>query len=271
MSVLDRDVVIVSGVDTFSFLQSLVSQDVDGLAEGAVVSSLLLTPKGKVDSWFRLVRVGDDAWLDCEPGFGDGLAASLTRFKLRVKAEITRPSDPWGMVAIRGSDAPDVPAGCRAIPVEWSTGAGVDVIGPRSGLKAIAALGLDADGYEQARIESGVPRLGADLDESTIPQEAWLDRDSVSFTKGCFLGQELVARIDTRGHVNRRLRRIRPRDAAQVLASGTEIDVDGKVVGQVTSAVPGIALGYVRHEVDPPAGATAAGRPVVIEPLPTHH
>jgi folate-binding protein YgfZ len=271
MSILDRDAVIVSGADTFSFLQSLVSQDVDGLADGAVVASLLLTPRGKVDSWFRLVRVGDDAWLDCEPGFGDGLAASLTRFRLRVKVEINRPTEPWGMVAIRGASAPDVPAGCRAIPVEWSTGAGVDVIGPQAELTGLAALGLDADAYEQARIESGVPRLGADLDESTIPQEAWLDRDSVSFTKGCFLGQELVARIDTRGHVNRRLRRIRPRDAALVLESGAAIDVDGKTVGTVTSAAPGVALGYVRHEVDPPAGATAAGTPVVIEPLPTHH
>jgi folate-binding protein YgfZ len=266
MSILPRDVVIVSGPDTFSFLQSLVSQDVDGLEDGAVVTSLLLTPKGKVDSWFRLVRVGDDAWLDCEAGFGEALRTSLERFKLRVKAEITTPPEPWGMVAIRGDDTVEVPAGCRALPVGWSSGAGVDVIGPQAALAPLAASGLDADAYERARVEAGVPRLGLDLDESTIPQEAWLDRDSVSFTKGCFLGQELVARIDSRGHVNRQLRRSRPRDATRVLARDTAVVVDGTVVGTITSSVPGVALAYVRHVVDPPTGATVGGAPSIIEP-----
>lgn len=265
MSILDRDVVIVSGPETFSYLQSLISQDVDGLADGAVVASLLLTPKGKVDSWFRLVRVGDGAWLDCEAGYGDALRTSLERFKLRVKVEIATPSDPWGMVALRGVEAIDVPPSCRALPVTWSSGAGVDVIGPRTDLAALAPRGLDADGYERARVEAGVPRLGLDLDESTIPQEAWLDRDSVSFTKGCFLGQELVARIDSRGHVNRQLRRIRPRDAALILARDAEVEVDGKVVGTITSAIPGLALGYIRREVAPPAGATVGGVATVIE------
>lgn len=266
-NVLDRDVVIVSGPDTFSFLQSLVSQDVDGLADGAVVASLLLTPKGKIDSWFRLVRVGDDAWLECEAGFGEALRTSLERFRLRVKVEITVPTDPWGMVAFRGGDltAVALPATCRALPVTWSSGAGVDVIGPRADLAALGQLGLDAESYERARVEAGVPRLGLDLDDSTIPQEAWLDRDSVSFTKGCFLGQELVARIDSRGHVNRHLRRIRPRDPALVLARDAEVEVDGKVVGTITSAIPGVALGYVRREVAPPAGATVGGVATVIE------
>ena len=142
------------------------------------------------------------------------------------------------------------------------------MIGPHADLAGLAARGLDADEYERARIEAGIPRLGLDLDESTIPQEAWLDRDSVSFTKGCFLGQELVARIDSRGHVNRLLRWLRPSDGAIVLARDAEVEVDGKVVGQVTSAVPGLALGYVRREVDPPAPATVAGTPVTVEPLP---
>jgi folate-binding protein YgfZ len=172
------------------------------------------------------------------------------------------------MVALRGGDltAVGLPATCRALPVTWSSGAGADVIGPRADLTPIASLGLDAQDYEQMRVEAGVPRLGLDLDESTIPQEAWLDRDSVSFTKGCFLGQELVARIDSRGHVNRQLRRIRPRDPALVLDRDAEVEVDGKVVGKITSAVPGLALGYIRHEVAPPAVATVGGAPTVIEP-----
>lgn len=268
MTILDRDVVVVAGDETFSFLQSLVSQDVDGLADGDVVSSLLLTPKGKVDSWFRLVRVGDDAWLDCEAGHGDALAESLNRFRLRVKADIARPDEPWGLVAVRGHEPVTAPPGCAVLPVPAAVGPGADVVGPRAALAAIADRGLDAVAYERARIEAGVPRLGLDLDDSTIPQEAGLDRDSVSFTKGCFLGQELVARIDSRGHVNRNLQRIRPRDESVVLTPGTEIEVDGKGVGTVTSAVAGVALGYVRHEVVPPAAGRAGDAAVVVEPLP---
>ncbi|HEY3722671.1 MAG TPA: hypothetical protein VGN59_04825 [Acidimicrobiia bacterium] len=273
--ILERDVVVVGGPDTFSFLQSLVSQDVDGLADGAVVASLLLTPKGKVDSFFRVVRVGDDAWLDVEAGFGDALRGALERFKLRVKVEISAPDVPWGMVALRGETGvrvvPAAPDSCAVLPVAWSTGAGVDVIGPRELLDdlPVAPDGLEADAYERLRIEAGVPRLGRDLDDSVIPQEAGLERDAVSFTKGCFLGQELVARIDSRGHVNRLLRRLRPGDGTAVLAPGAEITVDDTAVGAVTSAVPGVALGYVRREIAPPAPATVAGTPVTIELLPT--
>lgn len=271
MTVLDRDLVTVTGPDAFSFLQSLVSQDMDGLDDGAVVSSLLLTPKGKVQSAFRVVRVGDDAWLDIEAGSGEALRAALERFKLRVKVEIALPTQPWGMVAIRDDavvDLDDAPAGTRVLPVGWATTIGVDVIGPRASLGELGERGLDADEYERARIEAGMPRLGPDLDESVIPQEAWLDRDAVSFTKGCYLGQELVARIDSRGHVNRVLRWIRPDDAGTVLVRDSEIEVDGKVVGQVTSAIPGLALAYVRREVDPPAAADVAGTPATVEALP---
>jgi folate-binding protein YgfZ len=170
------------------------------------------------------------------------------------------------MVAVRdGGDAPDAPEGGFVLPVAWG---GWDVIAPRAALAALADRGLDADAYERARIVAGVPRLGLDLDESTIPQEAGLDQDSVSFTKGCFLGQELVARIDSRGHVNRLLRRIEPRDEQVVLERGAPIEVDGKEVGAVTSAAPGVALGYVRHEVEPPAGASVSGRPVLIAAVP---
>jgi folate-binding protein YgfZ len=170
------------------------------------------------------------------------------------------------MVARRGVAAPTLPSGCIALAVDG----GVDVIGPRDALAAIDSDGaLTADAYERARIEAGVPRLGVDLDDSVIPQEAGLERDAVSFTKGCFLGQELVARIDSRGHVNRLLRRLRADDPSTALAPGAEITVDGAVVGAVTSAVPGLALGFVRREVNPPAPATVAGTPVTLEPLPT--
>jgi folate-binding protein YgfZ len=97
-----------------------------------------------------------------------------------------------------------------------------------------------------------------DIDDKTIPQEAFLERDAVSFTKGCFLGQELVCRIDTRGHVNRFLRRITNIEGDWP-GRGSEIVVGGKVVGELTSVAPPDlavgALGYVRREVEPPSEA----------------
>ena len=180
-----RDVVHVSGPDTWTFLQSLLSQDVAELAEGERRATLLLTPQGKVDIVGGIARDGDDAVLDTEPGWGDRLAASLGRFKIRTKIEIV----------------------------------------------VTAAPEIDDTGFaleEAARIALGVPRLGTDLDQSVIPQEAFLEIDAVSFTKGCFIGQELVCRIDSRGHVNRFLRHLVPDDVSITLPVGAEIVVGAK-------------------------------------------
>ena len=118
----------------------------------------------------------------------------------------------------------------------------------RTALAERGVAEIDAVAYEAWRIEAGVPRQGYDIDESTIAQEAYLDRDAVSFTKGCFVGQELVCRIDTRGHVNRLLRRLR---ADVPMAQGAGVEVDGKAVGTVTSAAGQVALALLRREVEP--------------------
>ena len=211
-----RDLVTVSGPDTWTFLQSLLSQDLDGLAEGERRMTLMLTPQGKVDVLAGITRAGDDAVLDTEPGFGDRLVASLTRFKIRTKVEFAV------------APAPDLDAAGQAAE-------------------------------EVARVSAGVPRLGVDLDDSVIPQEAFLELDAVSFTKGCFIGQELVCRIDSRGHVNRFLRHIVTDDPSVTLPVDAEIVVNDKIVGTITSSVPGFAMGFVRREVEPPADAMVDG------------
>jgi folate-binding protein YgfZ len=279
--------VLVTGDDATAFLQSLVSQDLDPVGDGEGVESLLLTPQGKLDVLLRMLRVpttsGPEWWLDCEAGFGAQLAASLDRFRIRVAAEVHERSDAWGLVEIRGEGGvdrvtrvagiavPDGPAAHvawddrRVVRADWPDRPGVDVIGPRRSVLAARDALLDAgiaevesDAYEAARLEAGVARLGVDVDERTIPQEAFLDRAAVSFSKGCFLGQELVCRIDTRGHVNRYLRRLRL-DGDRVPNRGAEVVADGATVGTVTSAasVPGesvaLALAMVRREVVPPA------------------
>jgi folate-binding protein YgfZ len=277
----DRGAVLVTGPDALSYLQNLVSADLDAIGPGGGAHSLLLTPQGKLDVDFRLLRVGDEAWLDCDPGFGTQLAASLNRFRIRVKCEVVDRGGEWGSLAVRGPEAvaaaghlgvelPGAPHAhvawddALAVRVPWPGGDGFDVVGPRATVQAaadrLAAAGIarcSADAYEALRIELGIPRQGFELDDRTIPQEAFLEQDAVSFDKGCFLGQELVCRIDTRGHVNRYLRRLTNLGDARP-PRGAEIVAGDKAVGVVTSSLteaglPASALGYVRHEVQPPA------------------
>ncbi len=256
--------VVVHGPDATKFLQSLVSQDLDAIADGDVTRSLLLTPQGKLDVAFRAQRRGDDWWLDCDADYGPRLAVSLTRFKIRVKAEIDDRTSNTGMVSVIGAVPTVDDDHVRVLPTTWGGTDGADLVGPIADVHAARdRLAPDierwsAERFEAFRIETGAPRLGIDIDDSTIPQEAFLERDAVSFTKGCFLGQELVTRIDTRGHVNKYLRRVNV-EGSTVPPRGAKVVVDGKDVGTVTSAaaVPDdgrvVALAMVRREVEPPA------------------
>jgi folate-binding protein YgfZ len=274
-----RDVVVVTGGDALSFLQSLVSQDLDALGDGQGAHTLLLTPQGKLDVDFAMLRAGVDAWLVCEGGFGEQLAASLNRFKIRVDATVEVRPD-LAVLVVRGTGAVEAARAAglpvpdeqfahvphetvRVVRTPWPGGDGVDMIGSAGHLAAAehalvegGARQLDGDGYDAVRIAAGIPRQGAELDGSTIPQEAFLELDAVSFTKGCFLGQELVCRIDTRGHVNRYLRGLRAIAGARP-PLGAEVVAGEKVVGAVTSVADGpdgapVALAYVRREIEPP-------------------
>jgi folate-binding protein YgfZ len=261
---IERDLVVVSGPDATSFLQSLVSQDLDPVAVGETVHALLLEPRGKLIADLRAARVADDEWwCVCEPGVGAVLAAGLTRFRIRVKVEIGE--RPVTALAVRGPDAHALAADLDAtkVFVDWPGHPGVEVLGSAGAIddavRALAGHGvaeIDPLAYDAWRIEAGVPRQGLDIDGSTIAQEAYLDRDAVSFTKGCFVGQELVCRIDTRGHVNRFLRVFDVQGDAPPPV-GAVVEADGREVGSLTSVtpsgVPVVALGYVRREVEPPA------------------
>ena len=283
-----RGAVFVHGPEALKFLQSLLSQDIEPLADGQGAHALLLQPQGKLDTDLRLLRVGDAAWLDCEIGQGEGLAASLRRFKIRIKAEVTDRTGEWGCLTLRGPQAaatveaaggPPLPgeqhshvawgagtAVTRLVRADWPDGSsGADLIGPVDELAALwpalVAAGATPAGLtasEAARVRAGVPRQGRDLDEKTIPQEAFLELDAVSFTKGCFLGQELVCRIDSRGHVNRLLRTLSLEGGIDTTPPpGAGIVVGDKEVGALTTVARSqsgtVALGYVRREVEVPA------------------
>jgi tRNA-modifying protein YgfZ len=253
---LPRDVLRLQGPDAITYLQGQLSQDLDGLAVGGSALSFVLQPQGKVDALVRVTRTADDEVIvDVDGGWGEAVNTRLARFKLRSKFDI-EPLD-WRCLALRGPRAHEVATTGLAIAADWPGLPGVDLLGPEPQLPGGVRL-CDLDAYEAVRIEAGVPRMGAELDERTIPQEAdGLVERAVSFTKGCYTGQELVARLDARGgNVPRHLRGIVL--ATNVLPpSDAALERDGKVVGGLTSVAESldrhapVALAYVKRDVEP--------------------
>jgi tRNA-modifying protein YgfZ len=213
--VVDRDVLSASGPDARTYLQGQCSQDLDGLAVGDSAESLILSPQGKVDAYVRITRIGEESFvLDTDPGGGEAARVRLERFRLRTKVEFAALD--WACLSVRGAPASAiaVPVGpTLAVAVDWPHWTGVDLLGPRPADDP-ELLGWVPDGvavsaaepWEAARVEAGVPVGGREVTEATIAAEVGLVERTVSFTKGCFTGQELVARLDARGSkVARRL------------------------------------------------------------------
>lgn len=221
-----RDVVQVAGADALTYLQSQLSQDLRPVQVGQSVWSFVLQPTGKLDVLLRVWRTDDDTFvLDTDEGFGEVLVARLNRFKIRVKADITALD--WKCVAVRG--AGEVPADAL---VAW--GEGYDLLGadvrPPAGVEQGTAEDLLA-----ARIDAVWPQMGAEIKSGeTIPAETGITAVAVSFTKGCYPGQELVERMDSRGATAPKL--------LQRIVLG-----DGEPVGTITSRSGSVALAYVKR------------------------
>jgi folate-binding protein YgfZ len=234
---LDRGYVEVSGPDAADFLERMLSNEISTLEVGAAVPALLLTPKGRIIAPVRAARIAPEAFLlvIATSELAAPVAASLraARFASRCEIEVR----PWAGFVRFGSE-PDPPAFATA-------DFGADAWEGWREAGAVPDPVPDTDALEGLRIEAGTPAWGKELDDSILPAEAGLDETHISFTKGCFPGQEPIARLRHRGHANRRLRRLE----VAVAKPGDEIVWNEKVVGRVTSAVPGRALGYVRTEV----------------------
>ncbi len=248
----ERDVVTVGGADAATFLQGQLSADVAALPVGGSTWSLLLEPQGKVDAWLRVWRTDDGFVLDVDAGWGERTEQRLRRFLLRVDVSLV--ADRWRSVALRGPDATSVDTiGCGAVlqtPADWRGLAGVDLLGPDVAAPAGVVV-LDGAEADALRVEQGWPAMGRELDDSVIPAEAgqWLVDASVSFTKGCYTGQELVARVDSRGgNVPRRLCGVlieqHLADPDGILA-GAEVVHDGQVRGVLTSVACSPVLGGI--------------------------
>jgi folate-binding protein YgfZ len=221
-----RDFVRVTGPDAEDFLQRMLSNDV----ATAPCPALLLTPKARVIAPLVVVRrAPDDFLLLTEPSLGATVASTLLRARFAAKVEIEPEEHSSVVVFGEESGIPNREFGADATEL----------------LDADLEPTLSAGEVERLRIEAGMPAWGKEIDDAILPAEAGLDETHISFTKGCYPGQEPIARLRHRGKVNRRLRVLEV-DSAR---PGEEIRLGEKVVGRVTSAADGVALGYVRAEV----------------------
>ena len=246
-----RDVVSASGPETVAYLQGQLSQDVTRLAPAESAWSFILQPQGKVDAWFRITRTGEDSFLmDVDAGWGEVLLARLQRFKLRTKCDLELAT--WDWHAYRGVAAGDIDAPIFA-DVNWN-GPGTDVVAPDlaepSGIDR-----LDEAAFTRLRILAGVPAMGSEMDEGTIPAEAGVVEQSVSFTKGCYTGQELVARVDSRGNnTPRKLRLVRgPGPAPDADSFESLLGERGRLTSVAADGDGWVGLAYLGRGVDVPS------------------
>ena len=208
----------------------MVSNDVAALQPGESCDALLLTAKGRLIAPLRIWRRAPaDYLLLSEPELGEAIRSNLVRARFAAKCEIAL--EEHTSTIVLGDEGKGIPCPDYGVPAH-------EVLDAVDGH-------ADAEELERLRIEAGTPRWGKELDDRVLPAEAGLDERAISFTKGCYPGQEPIARLHYRGKVNRRLR------VLEVAAASPddEIRYGGKAVGRVTSAVPGVALGYVRTEV----------------------
>jgi tRNA-modifying protein YgfZ len=283
----ERGKLAFTGADAKRFLQGQVTNDVEALTPGSGCYAAVLSPKGKMLGDLRILDSGDELLLDTERGALQAIFNVLHRARVGFDAELHKRTVQRGLLSLVGPDAARV-AGVAGADAEHNldeehanaavdvdgidaravaTDVGVDLICDAADTEALAAalaargaVPVSEEAVEALRVEGGRPRYGLDLDDTTIPQEAGINERAVSFTKGCYVGQETVARLHYKGKPNRHLRGLR---LSEPVCPGTELVQDGKVVGRVGSVVRSpalgpIALALVRREA-PPGSVVSAG------------
>ncbi|MEX5717554.1 CAF17-like 4Fe-4S cluster assembly/insertion protein YgfZ [Geodermatophilus maliterrae] len=296
----DRDVLTVPGADRLTWLHSLTSQHLERLADGTGTEALVLSPHGHVEHHLVLAELGGTTWADVEPGTGAALQTFLDRMRFMLRVEPALVTDAWALLSLvgprspevlaaAGLPAPDAPYAVAALPDDgWvrrvpALGDGgataFDLLVPRADLAARAdaltaagarAAGVDA--HEALRVEARRPRLGTDTDHRTIPNELeWLST-AVHLEKGCYRGQETVARVHNLGRPPRRLVLLHldgvsedlPVPGTPVLAGTREVGRTGTVVRHHELGV--VALALVKRSVTLDTELTVGGSRAALDP-----
>lgn len=284
------------GADRVKFLHGQVTNDVQRLRIGEGCYAALVNAKGKMHSDLNLYRLADELLLDFEMGYTTAVTQRLEKYIITDDVQVLDAAPHYGLFSILGPRAAEaitqlgLPWELPAKPLGFSAhqdatlgqlylmrraSSGFDLFIPTASLGAVfdklvaaaKSLGGRACGWhalETARIEAGLPRFGQDMDETNLPPEAGIESRAISYSKGCYIGQEVIARIRTYGQVAKTLRLLRlSADLTPLPARGDPLVADGKEVGHLTSVIPGHALGYVRKEHNAPGTQltlrTAAG------------
>lgn len=290
----ERGKLALTGGETKRFLQGQVTQDVLALENGSGAYAAFLTNKGKMLGDLRLLDAGDELLLDTERVALQALFTMIRRYSLGFDVELHRRTLERGLLSLVGPGARALLGAAAAelgaaehdhlaaeldgVPVRLiATWEGVDLLVDSArtaelaaALSARGAVPVAEETAETLRVEAGRPRYGLDLDETTIPQEAGLNERAVSFTKGCYVGQETVARLFYKGKPNRHLRGLR---LSEPVASGTELRLGERVVGAVGSVAASpehgpIALALVRREAEPGTVVEAGAATAEVVELP---
>ncbi|HEX3614070.1 MAG TPA: folate-binding protein [Sporichthyaceae bacterium] len=259
----NRDVLVVPGEDRLGWLHSICSQHLTALADGDSTEALVLSPHGHVEQHWQLTELDGTVWLDTEPGAAPDVLGYLRKMQFLKRVEPADVSADWAVLSIVGPATPTVlalarlpvpePAGrAAAVPgggfvrrMPWPGPDAADLVVPReraeSILEALVAAGAARTGlwaFEALRVEARRPRLGFETDHRTIPHEVDWIGTAVHLDKGCYRGQETVARVQNLGRPPRRLTLVHFGGESDTLpAAGTPIEVDGRIVGFLGTAL----------------------------------
>ena len=308
----DHGRILVAGKDRASYLQGLLTNDIEALTPGVGCYAAYLTAQGRMITDLWVYELGDVMLLALPRAVKDAVLAKLDQFIFSEDVQLGDVTDTLAAVAIVGPDAARIAAHVLGLERDTLTtlpehGAlrctvhgepmivlrvtdtgepGFELVGPRERMPALldllrtaGAVDVDAATADLLRVEAGVPRFGSDMDEETIPLEAGIENQAISFSKGCYVGQEVIIRVLHRGHgrVARRLVGLTFDAGQPPPPRGARLLVDGKDVGEVTSSAASpalgrpIALGYVKRDFTAPGtvviASTGAGGEIVSLPF----
>jgi len=256
----DRAAVRIGGADARKFLQGLITSDMEKSRDGTAIHAALLSPQGKILFDFFVVPVGDGFLLDGPRSAASELAKRLGFYRLR--AEVTITEEPGFAVAAVWGQAPAAPGGVFAYPDPRLPELGYRMVLPDGvGIEALGCQVAGDDAYHHLRIGLGVPEGGRDFAYGdTFPHEALLDQlHGVDFAKGCFVGQEVVSRMEHRGTARKRI--VKVKGDAGLPGSGTEVEAGGMPIGSLGSVSGASGLALLR--LDRATEALAAGKSLV--------
>jgi folate-binding protein YgfZ len=267
----NRDVLVVPGQDRLGWLHTICSQHVTALADGDATEALVLSPHGHVEQHWQVTELDSTVWLDTEPGAAADVLGYLTKMQFLKRVEPADVSAEWAVLSLVGPATPTVlalaglpapePAG-RATPISgggfvrrmaWPGADAADLVVPRLRAPGIVAALVDAGAhhaglwaFEALRIEARRPRLGFETDHRTIPHEVGWIGSAVHLDKGCYRGQETVARVQNLGRPPRRLVLLHLGGESDVLpVPGTPVEIEGRAVGFLGTAVQHFELGPI--------------------------